>query len=97
MLESVFSVLNIMTDSVSFYSVALRHEPFERLVQYGVLLSQASMQNQCQQLQGSGSSREAGPPPALPPGHPEAARELQPCCSQALVDRQERRVSLLPS
>ncbi|XP_035216502.1 solute carrier family 41 member 1-like isoform X1 [Stegodyphus dumicola] len=50
------------------------------------------MQNQCLKLQGSGSSCEAGVASTTneASGHPEAARTLQPCCSQALVDKHRR-------
>ncbi|KAF8769876.1 solute carrier family 41 member 1-like isoform X1 [Argiope bruennichi] len=51
------------------------------------------MQNQCLQLQGS--EREAGLASTAneASGHPEAAHHLQPCCSQALVDKHRRRAS----
>lgn len=50
------------------------------------------MQNQCLKLQGSGSSCEAGLASTTneASGHPEAAKTLQPCCSQALVDKHRR-------
>ncbi|XP_054721083.1 solute carrier family 41 member 1-like [Uloborus diversus] len=50
------------------------------------------MQSQCLKQPGSGSTREAGLASTTgeASGHPEAARTLQPCCSQALVDKHRR-------
>jgi len=45
------------------------------------------MQNQHLHLQESGSSCETRLAPNEASGHTEAARTLQPCCSQALVDK----------
>ncbi|GFS43247.1 solute carrier family 41 member 1 [Trichonephila clavipes] len=53
------------------------------------------MQNQCLKLQGSECEAGLASTANEDSGHPEAALSLQPCCSQALVDKHRRRVSYL--
>ncbi|GFS74989.1 solute carrier family 41 member 2 [Trichonephila clavipes] len=51
------------------------------------------MQNQCLKLQGSECEAGLASTANEDSGHPEAALSLQPCCSQALVDKHRRRAS----
>ncbi|GIY70999.1 solute carrier family 41 member 1 [Caerostris darwini] len=51
------------------------------------------MQNQCLKLQGSECEAGLASTANEASGHPEAAQSLQPCCSQALVDKHRRRAS----